>query len=425
MHHYPSASDLPWREILHPGAKLACSQMTSEPMALIASLANALAQTPPPHMPASLLIGTPFSTATQALPQDMAIATFGGMGAAATMARSRRLTVFPIHYSVSEHWCTKYAADVALLGLARDAATGRLYLGASHGYAIKAARTAKIVVAEVNAMAPCVHGGELPEDLSLTHIVESSYPLVESLTATAGATERAIATHVATQVQDGATIQIGIGSLANAVAEGLAGHRRLSIHTGLMTEPLWALVMSGAADNSYRRDYPGVSVISAIYGNAALYRVVELNQAVRMAPPAVTHGITSLAALPRFTAINSGLEVDLYGQVNSELAGGRYVGGIGGLNDFVRGAAASLNGLSIIALPARRRGRNGDISGIVSRLSGPATISASDADMVITEFGVASLRGASRAQRATRLIAIAHPDDREQLEGALASLDIS
>lgn len=424
MNSHPCVSMLPWAEILHSGVKLASSQMTSEPMTLIASLANALAQASPPPMPASLLIGTPFSTATQALPQEVAIATFGGMGTAAAIARTRALSVYPIHYSTSARWSTEYAAEVVLLGLARDAATGRLYLGASHGYALDAARGAKIIVAEINAMAPCIRGGELPKDLVLTHVVEASYALVEGKKTLAGATERAIAAHVAAHVEERAVIQIGIGSLADAVAAGLAGHRRLSIHTGLMTGPLWDLVKSGAADNSCRPDYPGVSVISAIYGDAALYRELHLNSAVRIAPPAVTHGAASLAALPRFTAINSGLEVDLYGQINSEMAGGRYIGGIGGLNDFVRGAAASQGGRSIIALPARRRGRTGDIPGIVACLSGPASVSASDADTVITEYGAAILRGASRAQRAQRLIAIAHPEDRPDLEAASASLDL-
>jgi len=416
---------LPWAEILRSGVKLGSSQMTSEPMTLIASLAHALTQASPPPMPESLLIGTPFSTATQALPQDVAIATFGGMGSAAAIARTRALTVYPIHYSASARWSTEYAADVVLLGLARDSGSGRLYLGASHGYALDAARGAKIVVAEINARAPCIHGGELPKDLVLTHVVEASYSLVESKQTLAGETERAIAANIAAHVENGAVIQIGIGSLADAVAAGLSGHRKLSIHTGLMTGPLWALVKSGAADNSSRLDYPGMSVISAVYGDAALYRELHLNPAVRMAPPAVSHGANSLAALPRFTAINSGLEVDLYGQINSEMAGGRYIGGIGGLNDFVRGAAASEGGRSIIALPARRHGRSGDIPGIVASLSGPASVSASDADTVITEYGTALLRGASRTQRAQRLIAIAHPEDRPALEVASASLGLT
>lgn len=399
--------------------------MTSEPMTLIASLASALAQEASAPMPESLLIGTPFSTATQAFPKQVAIAAFGGMGSAAAMARDRTLTFYPIHYSKSPSWAAQYAADVVLLGLSRDPNTGRLYLGASHGYALEAARAAKLVVAEVNTTAPCIYGGELPNDLNLSHLVDASYQLVESKQTIFEEAERAIAAHVAANVEDGAVIQIGIGALANAIAAALAGHRRLSIHTGLMTDALWRLVVSGAADNSGRTDAPGVTVISAVYGEAALYRAVHLNSAVRMAPPTVTHGHASLAALRGFTAINSGLEVDLYGQVNSEMAAGRYIGGIGGLNDFVRGAAASPGGRSIIALPARRVGREGNIAGIVARLSGPATIAASDADLVITEFGAAFLRGASRTQRAQRLIAVAHPEDRPALMAACGSLNLN
>jgi acetyl-CoA hydrolase len=197
------------------------------------------------------------------------------------------------------------------------------------------------------------------------------------------------------------------------VAAGLAGRRRLCIHSGLFTEALWSLVRSGAVEA--RAAGEPLVTCSAVFGTPELYAEVHDRPAYRLAPPSITHGTASLAALPRFTAINAALEVDLLGQVNAESVGGRYLGGIGGLNDFVRGALACPGGTSIIAIPSRRKAAHGEAAGIVAAPSGPATVAASDADVFVSEHGIARVRGMSRAERARALIAIAHPDDRERL----------
>jgi acetyl-CoA hydrolase len=228
-----------------------------------------------------------------------------------------------------------------------------------------------------------------------------------------GEVERRIAAHVADCVPDGASIEVGIGAVASAVTAGLAGRRRLRIHSGLFTEALWSLVRSGAVEA--RAAGEPLVTCSAVYGTPDLYAEVHDRHAYRIAPPSITHGTASLAALPWFTAINAALEVDLLGQVNAESVGGRYLGGIGGLNDFVRGALACPGGTSIIAIPSRRKAAHGEAAGIVAALSGPATVAASDADVFVSEHGIARVRGLSRAGRVRALIAIANPDDREEL----------
>jgi len=358
------------------------------------------------------------------MPASVSLEVFGGMGSALAMSKQRPLAVYPVNYSRSAALFRDAGlrADVVLVSLARDNTTGRLYQGASHGYVIDAARRARVIIAEINAQAPRVRGGEWPEDLAPACVVESDYPIAESATVRSGDLEERIARHVASRVPDGATIQVGIGGLAGALLQNLAGHRHLGVHSGLLTRPLWALVQSGAADNSRKSSDAGVSICSAVYGDQGMYQAIDANPQVKICPPEISHGIVSLAGLPRFTALNSALEVDLLGQANSESVDGRYIGGVGGLNDFVRGAIASAGGCSIIAMPSRRSRSGALVSSVVKGLSGPATVGASDADLVVTEYGVASLRHASRDERARRMIAIAHPEDRPELEATAKAM---
>lgn len=413
-------TELNWSRWLRGGDRLACSQMTSEPRHLLRSLAAELAGESPAAVPERVFLGTPFSDDAASLPASVSLEVFGGMGAALAMGRYRQLDIYPINYSRSAALFRDdgVRADVVLVSLARDPATGRLYQGASHGYVIEAARRARSVIAEINAQAPCIPGGEWPDDLPIALALDTDYPIAESGSPRAGDVEARIARYVAEQVPDGANVQVGIGALAGALLQELAGHRHLGIHSGLLTAPLWALVQAGAVDNSRKATDAGIIVCSAVYGDRAIYEAVNGNGIVALRPPEITHGFASLAALPRFTALNSALEVDLLGQANSEAVGGRYIGGVGGLNDFVRGGMVSPGGRSIISLPSRRSNRDGVVSSIVAELSGPATVGASDADLVVTEYGVASMRGASRGERARRMVAIAHPEDRPALEAA-------
>ncbi len=290
-----------------------------------------------------------------------------------------------------------------------------------------------MVVAEVNASAPAVLGAPWPDDIAIAHAVEVDYPIAVAAAPRVSEVEQAIARHVADLVDDGACVQVGIGSLASAVVEGLRSHRFLGIHSGMMTAALQQLVELGAVDNSRKTIDRGVSVTACVYGDAALYAAAAANPTLRLREPRYTHGAGVIASLVGFVALNSALEVDLLGQVNAEATIGgdgrlRQVGGVGGLNDFVRGARAAPGGRAIVALPSRQPSRGGGngsgAARIVARLSGPATVAAADADIAVTEHGVADLRHASSDERARRLVAIAHPDDRDDLAAAARRLGL-
>jgi acyl-CoA hydrolase len=229
-----------------------------------------------------------------------------------------------------------------------------------------------------------------------------------------GEREEIIARHVGRYIEDGTTVQIGIGAIPDAVMASISDRRDLGFHSGLISDRVADLIENGAMTNARKPIDTGIAVACMVLGTSRLYRFVHRNPAVVMFSVAHTHGAKVISQLNRFVAINSAVEVDLTGQVNAEVAGGVYVGTVGGQVDFVRGAQLAENGRSVIALPSTAR--NGKLSRIVSRLSGPVTTARSDADAIVTEFGAADLRGQPLDERVRRMIAIAHPDFREPLE---------
>ena len=423
-----AAGRLDWSSIVRSGDHVVCSHMTAEPVALLRALAASKAQ----DGRLDLFLGVPFSEAASEFPAATRFTTFGAMGSAGALSRGHATRLSGAHYSRCGDAFAAGAerADVVLVSLARGA-DGALCLGASHGFALDAAARARTVVAEINASAPAVLGAPWPDEIAIAHAVEVDYPIAVAASPRVSEVERAIASHVAALVEDGACMQVGIGSLASAVVEGLRAHRFLGIHSGMMTPALQRLVELGAVDNSRKEIDRGVSVTACVYGDAALYAAAAGNPALRLREPRYTHGAGVIGSLGGFVALNSALEVDLLGQANAEATAGsdgrlRQVGGVGGLNDFVRGARASAGGRAIIALPSRQAvgGGGSGAARIVARLSGPGTVAAADADVVVTEHGVAELRHASSDERARRLIAVAHPEDRDDLTAAARRLGV-
>ncbi|XBQ16658.1 MAG: acetyl-CoA hydrolase/transferase C-terminal domain-containing protein [Oceanicaulis sp.] len=215
----------------------------------------------------------------------------------------------------------------------------------------------------------------------------------------------AIAGHVAGLIPDGAAVQFGLGKVQLAVLPALKDHRRLTVHSGMVSEPLLDIL-----------DGDQVAAIrtGAVLGSRALAERLRHDPRLIMTPVDRTHSAGVLAGLAHFCAVNSAVEVDLFGQVNAEFVGGRLVSGGGGLIDFARGAQASPGGLSIIALAASAKG--GTLSRIVPKLEdGPAALSRADVDMVVTEHGAADLRGLDLDARAEALIGVAAPEFRDTL----------
>lgn len=387
--------------------------MSAEPVALLASLANAA------HgLGLQVLLGVPFSNAAQALPTDCELVTYGGMGSAASLMRTHTVRISPIPYSRSAQVYEQgeWHCDIALVSLARDS-SGRLWLGASHGPALAAARRARHVIAQVNAAAPCVPGGLWPDDLPLAAVLDTAHPLTPPQEASPGSLEQAIGRHVAQLVPDGACLQVGIGSMPAAVLSALRHHRHLGVHSGMVSDGVLDLMEAGVIDHSRKTQDAGVAVVGAVIGSERLYRFVDGNRSIGLRDPTATHALCNVATQANFFSLNSAIEIDLLGHVNAETVPGsdgrwRPVGGQGGLTDFVRAAVAAPGGQSVIALPSRTpRGQ----PRVVARLDGPCTVAASDVDLIVTEHGVARLRNADWTTRVKAMLAIAHPEDREAL----------
>jgi len=346
---------------------------------------------------------------------DIDITSYGVLGTNKRLGEA--LQVLPCNYSALPRMMAggKLPIDVVLVQVSPPGPDGHYSLGLAHDYLVPAMRAARVVIAEVNDQVPCTTLDQ-PLDASLLDIIVpcSRQPAYAPESST-GDSEKKIAGHLQGVIEDGSVIQYGIGSLPSAILASLAGHRALGIHSGLLTDDIIPLVESGAITNETNRLRPGVSVGALAIGSERLSRFLHLNPTVELHPATATHSIASLAQQKRLVAINSAIEVDLYGQVNAETIGGRYLGAVGGQVDFMHAAATQEKGLSIIAMPATTG--DGRRSRIVARLGSPlVTTGKSDVDIVATEHGVADLRGKTFAQRARALRDIAGPEFRDDLE---------
>jgi acyl-CoA hydrolase len=209
-----------------------------------------------------------------------------------------------------------------------------------------------------------------------------------------------------------------VGSLPEAILRRLGGARDLGLHSGMICDPIVDLVEGGAMTGLRKPTDTGLIVTGHAIGSQRLFDFLAASDAVRLAPVSYTHRPETLARIGRFVAINGAVEVDLTGQVNAEVAGGRHLGAVGGQVDFLRGAAAN-GGVAVVALPSVTRS---GASRIVPQLSGPVTTARSDVDAIVTEHGVARLRGLGLEERAEALIAVAAPEHRDALARAAAGV---
>ena len=226
--------------------------------------------------------------------------------------------------------------------------------------------------------------------------------------------DEAIARHCAEFISDGAVIQTGVGAVPDAILRLLHDRKDLGAHSGMFGDGLVDLAEAGVLTNARKEIDRGVSINGALIGSRRLFDWAHRNPALRMCRTDYTHSAAVMAQLSRLVTINSALEVDLTGQVNAEQSGASYMGGTGGQLDFVRAGVRSPGGHSIIALSATAKG--GSLSKIVPALSGPVTTARTEVDVIVTEFGAAQLRGQTLAERARRLVSVAHPDFREELD---------
>lgn len=390
-------------DALRPGDRIIWSQGAAEPTTVLQELIAVRDRAAGGEC--FLSIGCT-DTPTEEVVDHLRIRGLGALGSHRRLSSAGVLEVVPLHLSQLPAAIRQgvVGVDVALIQVSPPDHEGRHSLGLDAAYAHAAIDTARLVVAEVNAQVPWTSGHDpVPED-RFDLVLETDRALPEWIPRPPTPTERDAARLAVTAVPPRATLQFGIGSAPAAVAGELVGHRDLGLHTGLLDDAQFALVRAGAV--------AGRAVAGTLAGTRALY-VDAAARGVLVRDAERTHGLAALAQVPRFTAVNTAVEIDLTGQVNAESVGERFVGGVGGLVDFVRGAALSEGGRSIFVLAST--GSAGG-SRIVPRLRGGAvTVARSDVDVVVTEYGVAELRGRSLEERALLLRAIAHPDHRARL----------
>lgn len=411
-----SAKEVCLADHIRPNDVIVCGQVTAEPLTLTRKLVAERAAYPQ----ARVFLGATFGDTFQPEHSDhLRFVSYGAMGSAAALAKARVLDVLPLHYSQLELAFSSgnCKADVVLLQLSPGLPGGRPSLGLANDYVLAAARRARVVMAEWNPDAPYTHGAELPDDIRIDVLVQADHPPLVLPSQAAGEVESAIAAHVAQWIPDGATVQMGIGALPDAVLAGLHAHHDLGLHTGMASDRVAQLITSGVITNRRKSIDRGVSVTNVVAGSEVLYELAHRNPAFSVRPASYTHNAKILAQVDQLHAVNAALEIDLTGQVNAECVGSELRGGVGGLNDFMRAARNSTGGRAIMVLQSTASG--GKLSRVVPRIaSGAVTITRSDIDTVVTEFGVADLRHCTLNERAERLIAIAAPAFRQELEKA-------
>jgi acyl-CoA hydrolase len=398
---------------IRPGDVVAWGQGCAEPLTLTEALADQRKQL------AGVRCFTGISSPAAVRPEHcdyLSFSSYTAAGANRALAEAGLLDIVPCHYSRLPEILSRspLRVDVLFLALPPAGPDGTFGLGLGADYLAPLVGTARTVIAEVNDQVPDIRGDRRLSRGEIDVLVHTSRPPAEHPAQPSGATGAAIAGHVAGLVPDGATLQVGIGTLPAAVVRHLRGHRDLGVHSGMITDGIAELIEAGVVTGARKSTDRGLVVTGLLLGAKALIARAAVDKSIRLRDTCYTHDPAVLAAQHALVAVNSAVEVDLTGQANVEVAAGRYVGGIGGAADFLRGAARSEGGLPVLALPSTA----GAASRIVARLSGPAGLSRADAGLIVTEYGVADLRGLSLARRRERMIAIAHPDHREALESA-------
>jgi len=372
---------------IRPGDGVVLGQACAEPR----SLSEALVAQRAAFSGASVFLGVNYAGILRPEHADhLKLASYCGAGHNRALADAGVLDIHPHPYSriaalIRER---KIPCDVLLLQVSPPNARGEYSMGLAVDYLLPALLGARAVIAEVNDRVPQTCTERLLRKEDFTLLVAASREPASAPAARAGAVEAAIARHAAACIPDGATLEFGLGMLPDAVCAALHDRKGLKVHSGTIGDGVVDLMQRGAVSSAD---------CAMLIGTRKLFDFARDNPAIRLRSTEFTHDPRVLAAIPRFVAINSAIEVDLTGQVNAEVAKGSYLGAVGGALDFVRAAGFSPGGASLLLLPAAR---------IVKALSGPVATPRSEAGIIITERGAADLRGCSLSERTRRLSAI-------------------
>ncbi len=366
---------------------------------------------------AELFIGMQVSDTL--LPEHADHFRFKGLNGAGTnrrLAAAGVLDIVPAHVSAVPGLIRSrnLPVDVLLLRVRPHPRPGYFSVGVMADFVPAMLAAARCVVAEIDERMPVTSQDALVPREAIHFLTECDAGEVLMPDPDPSEVEVRVAAHVASLIPDRATLQLGIGGLPVAVCRALNQHRDLGVHSGVIPDAIADLVECGVITNAHKGADPGRVVTGGLFGSRRLMDFASGNDLFELRSADYTHNQVIMAGVRMLYGINSAIEIDLSGQVNSEVAAGRYLGAIGGQADFVRGSSASPGGRSIIALPSTTP--DGRHSRIVSSLQGvPVTTIRADVDVIVTEYGAAELRGCSFEERARRLARIAHPDFREAL----------
>ena len=307
--------------------------------------------------------------------------------------------------------------DVAFIQVSPPDRHGYCSLGVSVDVTFPAIEMAKTVVALINPRVPRTHGDGIIHIDQIQYAVEVDRPIHEHQITEISPLEQQIGAHVATLIEDGATLQMGIGNIPNAVLANLGGHRRLGIHTEMFSDGVLPLIQKGVITGEEKKVRRGKIVSCFAVGSRELYDFIDDNPLCDFKETAYTNDTAVIRKNPKVTAINSAIEIDLTGQVCADTIGSMQYSGVGGQMDFIRGASLSDGGKPIFAMPSVTNKGISKITPVLKSGAGVTTTRAHIHD-VATEQGVVDLYGKNLEQRAKALISIAHPEHREALEKA-------
>jgi acyl-CoA hydrolase len=413
----PEALD--FSQLIRAGETVGWAEATAEPVFLTRRL-NAQADSCPEFR---VFCPLTFSDSFSAAHRNVTVTALGGAGAGRRFFADGAENVIPANIS---DICGLVASgrlpiDVVLLQASGPDEAGRYNAGLGIEHLHTAIGQARLVITQINPELPWTCGDTVMDPGVIDMLVPGREPPIELPARPRGPIERSIGDHVARLIPDCATIELGLGAAPEAVARALSDKRGLGVHSGALGDGIADLMEAGIVDNRHKEIDPGVTVGTMLMGTRRLYRFADRNPAIQIRATSYTHDALVLGQFRRFVAINGALEVDLTGQVNAETARGRHIGAIGGQMDFIRAANRAAGGRSIIALQSTNRDRTR--SRIVAKLTDAVvTTPRAEADCVVTEHGIADLRGRTLAERARALIAIADPGFRAELERASDTL---
>ena len=304
--------------------------------------------------------------------------------------------------------------DVALISVSPPDKHGYCSLGTSVDISIAAAKCARIVIAQINDQMPRTHGDGLIHISAINIQVEQSEPLPEVIFSDLSAEQMEIGKNICELIEDGSTLQMGIGAIPNAVLSYLDNHKDLGIHSEMFSDGVLPLIEKGVINGVCKKKHPGMIVSSFVVGSRKLYDFIDDNPMVQMLDMGYVNDVSVIQSNPKVVAINSAIEIDITGQVCADSIGNKIFSGVGGQMDFIRGASLSEGGKPIIALTSITKSGISKIVPFLKKGAGVVTTRA-HVHYVVTEYGVANLYGKTIEERVKLLIDIAHPAHREHL----------